>query len=53
MALTEHQKYELKKFIKELEGFKGRHTEFVSVYIPAGYEMVKIIQLTIDRCEYP
>ena len=44
MALTEHQKYTLKKFIKELERYKGRHTELVTVYIPAGYEMVKIIQ---------
>ncbi|MBW2984139.1 peptide chain release factor aRF-1 [Candidatus Woesearchaeota archaeon] len=43
MALTEKQKYELKKFIKELELHRGRHTELVSVYIPAGYDMNKII----------
>ncbi|MBW2980540.1 peptide chain release factor aRF-1 [Candidatus Woesearchaeota archaeon] len=43
MTLTEKQKYELKKFIKELELHRGRHTELVSVYIPAGYDMNKII----------
>ncbi len=44
MSLTEKQKHDLKKFIKELEEYKGRHTELVSVYIPQGYDIVKIIQ---------
>ncbi|MFH1134322.1 MAG: peptide chain release factor aRF-1 [Nanoarchaeota archaeon] len=43
MELTGHQQYALKKFIKELEQHKGRHTELVSVYIPQGYELTKII----------
>jgi len=43
MALSEKQKYELKKFIKQLESYRGRHTELVSVYIPAGYDLNKII----------
>ena len=34
----------LRKFVKELEGIRGRHTELVSVYIPAGYDIIKIIQ---------
>lgn len=38
------QKQKLRKFIRELEGFRGRHTELVSVYIPAGYDLNKIIQ---------
>lgn len=37
------QKFHLKKFIKELEQFKAGHTEFVSVYIPSGYDLNKII----------
>src|SRR3989338_10959109 len=37
------QKYRLGKFIKELEKIRGRHTELVSVYIPAGYDLNKII----------
>ncbi|MFH0868155.1 MAG: peptide chain release factor aRF-1 [Candidatus Woesearchaeota archaeon] len=44
MQITEKQKYQLKKFIKELEKHKGRHTELVSVYIPQGYDIIKIIQ---------
>ncbi len=37
------QKYKLGKFIKELEKIRGRHTELVSVYVPAGYDLNKII----------
>ncbi|MBS3102300.1 peptide chain release factor aRF-1 [Candidatus Woesearchaeota archaeon] len=44
MSLTEKQKHELKKFVKELELYRGKHTELVSVYVPQGYEMIKIIQ---------
>jgi len=43
MQITEKQKYDLKKVIKELENYKGRHTELVSVYIPKGYDIIKII----------
>jgi len=43
MQITEKQKYQLKKFIKELEKHKGRHTELVSVYIPQGYDIIKVI----------
>lgn len=42
MALTSKQKFELNKFIKELKTYRGRHTELVSVYIPAGYDITKI-----------
>ena len=44
MTLSEKQKHDLKKFIKELEQYKGRHTELVSVYTPKGYDLNKIIQ---------
>lgn len=43
MAITEKQKYELKKVIKELISHKARHTELISVYIPQGYDLNKII----------
>lgn len=43
MALTEAQRFHLKKFIRELENFRGRHTELVSVYIPKDYDLNKII----------
>ena len=44
MSLTALQRHELKKLIKELEQYRGRHTELVTVYIPKDYEIVKIIQ---------
>ncbi len=44
MALTEKQKYELKKVIQDLSSHKARHTELISVYIPEGYDMNKIIK---------
>src|SRR3989344_5940992 len=37
------QKLELKKIIRELSQIRGRHTELVSVYVPAGYDLNKII----------
>src|SRR3989344_623161 len=43
MALTESQKFHLKKFVKELEQYRGRHTELVSVYIPQDYDLNKIL----------
>ncbi len=35
-------KYQLKKLINQLEDIRGRNTELVSLYIPAGYDMSKI-----------
>jgi len=43
MALTSKQKHDLKKFVTELSKHRGRHTELVSVLVPAGYDMNKII----------
>jgi peptide chain release factor subunit 1 len=44
MSLTAQQKLHLKKIIKELTSHKAPHTEFVSVYIPKDYDIVKITQ---------
>ncbi|RLE39112.1 hypothetical protein DRJ17_01825 [Candidatus Woesearchaeota archaeon] len=43
MVLKGSQIFKLKKFIRELAQHRGRHTELVSVYIPQGYDMNKII----------
>lgn len=43
MQITEKQKHQLSKFIKEIERHRGRHTELVSVYIPQGYDIIKVI----------
>lgn len=34
---------ELKALIKELENIRGRHTELISVYVPSGYNLVKVV----------
>ena len=43
MEVTETQKHKLKKLIKELDSYQARHTELITVYIPAEYDMNKII----------
>lgn len=42
-AITEKQRFHLRKFIKDIETHRGRHTELVSVYIPQGYDLNAII----------
>ncbi|RME53244.1 peptide chain release factor 1 [Candidatus Woesearchaeota archaeon] len=42
--VTAQQRFKLRQFIKDLEGKRGRHTELVTVYVPAGYDLNKIIQ---------
>ena len=37
------EKRKMKKLIKELGELRGRHTELVSVYVPAGYNLTDII----------
>ncbi len=39
----EEAKRKLKKLLRELEKIKGRHTELISVYIPAGANLIDII----------
>ncbi len=41
--ITSEQKLHLKHLIKELKVQKALHTEFVSVYIPKDYDIIKII----------
>jgi peptide chain release factor subunit 1 len=43
MSLTESEKYHMKKFVKELESHSARHTEFVTVYVPTGYDLNKVM----------
>lgn len=42
-------KYELKKLINELKDIRGRNTELVSLYIPAGYDMSKISEFVTSE----
>lgn len=44
MVLTASEKLHLRKKISKLKSYRAPHTEFVTVYIPKGYDMNKIIQ---------
>jgi peptide chain release factor subunit 1 len=37
--MDEEVKLKLERLIKEIEGYRGRHTELVTVYVPAGYNL--------------
>jgi len=37
------ERYSMRQFMRELAKHRGRHTELVSVYVPAGYDMNNII----------
>ena len=43
MDLSTAQRIKLKKTIRELETYRGMHTELVTVYIPSGYDLNKIM----------
>jgi len=45
----EMSKYELKRVLNELEDIRGRNTELVSLYIPAGYDMTKISEFVTSE----
>ena len=40
--MEEDKRYELEEFIAEIEKYKGRHTELVTVYVPQGYSLNNI-----------
>ncbi|HLC84571.1 MAG TPA: peptide chain release factor aRF-1 [Candidatus Nanoarchaeia archaeon] len=44
VKLSSMQRYQLRKFVKQLASYRGRHTELVTVYVPVGYDLVKVIQ---------
>lgn len=41
--LSASARFHLKHFVKELEQYRGRGTELVTVYVPAGYDLDAII----------
>lgn len=41
--LSATERFHLKHFVKELKTYRGRHTELVTVYVPAGYDLDAII----------
>lgn len=41
--MEEIEKKKLEALIMELEKIKGRHTELVTVYVPAGFSLIKVV----------
>jgi peptide chain release factor subunit 1 len=39
MALEEEQKYKLEDFVDRMSGYRARHTELITVYVPAGMDL--------------
>lgn len=49
VAITPLERHHLQKFIKSLKDKRARHTELISVLVPAGYELTKVIQQLSDE----
>lgn len=43
------EKLKFRKFIKNLKKFRGRHTELISVYLPPGSDLTKMINTLQDE----
>ena len=39
LKISAKDRLHIKHFLKEIEGIRGRHTELISVYVPAGYDI--------------
>ncbi|HLP80053.1 MAG TPA: peptide chain release factor aRF-1 [Acidobacteriota bacterium] len=48
-VLNAKEKHELKKLIKQLKQYRGSHTELVTVYVPAEYDLTKVINQLIQE----
>ena len=49
MALDEREKTDLEEFAKRMKEYKARHTELITVYVPAGFD----INLITKQLESP
>ncbi len=49
MGMNAAQKYELEETVKELEGYRGRHTELITVLIPAGFNINQVTKQIEDE----
>jgi len=49
MTTSLNEKLKLRKLIKQLKSYRGRHTEFVTVYVPPGSDLTKMIQQLQDE----
>ena len=44
MSITSKERFKMRKTIAELGKHRARHTELISVYVPAGYSLDKVRQ---------
>jgi peptide chain release factor subunit 1 len=44
MTSEDIRKRRLKDLVEELNDFRGRHTELVSIYVPAGFNLFKVVE---------
>lgn len=49
MTTSLNEKLKLRKLIKQLKQYRGRHTELVTVYVPVGYDLTKVINQLQDE----
>ncbi len=49
MTKEDIRKRRLKDLVEELDNFRGRHTELVSVYIPSGYNLNKVVEQIVNE----
>ena len=47
--MDEAQKYELESLVEELEGYRGRHTELITVLVPAGATLTQTTKQLEDE----
>lgn len=48
-AIKEADKFELESLIEELENYRGRHTELITVYVPAGFNINQVTKQLEDE----
>lgn len=49
MAIDEVKKFELENLVEELEGYRGRHTELITVMVPAGATLTQTTKQLEDE----
>lgn len=47
--MDDKERFALRKKLKELSNYRARHTELVSVYIPEGYDIQKVINQLLSE----
>ncbi len=47
--MSETDQFELESLVEELDGYRGRHTELISVYVPAGFTLTQVTKQLEDE----